>query len=231
MRRNGIYAVIPVKAFGCAKQRMAPFLNAGERARLARLMFEDVLDAARLSRELRGCLVVTHDMQAALIARNAGAQVVDPGGECGFSAAVSCAAAALPPDAGMIVVPTDIPHIGPALIDRIAALTFAPGIAIVPATSDGGTNVLAMRPATLLPPMFGRDSFARHRGGALAAGVMPVIWFSAEAGHDLDRPADLMPFLALNSATRAHFFLASLDLTARFEAMRVAERHSAMASA
>ena len=87
-----------------------------------------------------------------------------------------------------------------------------------------------MRPATLLPPMFGPDSFARHRRGALAAGVMPVIWFSAEAGRDLDRPADLMPFLALNSATRAHFFLANLDLAARFEAIHLPERHPAMAS-
>lgn len=231
MRRNGIHAVIPVKSFACAKQRMAPFLNAAERVRLARLMFEDVLDATQLARGLRRVLVVTHDAEAALIARDAGVQVIDPGGDFGFSAAVSRAVAALPPDAGMMVVPTDIPHISPAIIDRLAALTLAPGIAIVPATFDGGTNLLAMRPTTLLPPMFGQDSFARHRRGALAAGVMPAIWFSPEAGRDLDRPGDLLPFLALNSATRAHFFLASLDLAARFEAIRVPERHSPMASA
>jgi 2-phospho-L-lactate/phosphoenolpyruvate guanylyltransferase len=231
MRRNGIHAVIPVKSFASAKQRMSPFLNGTERARLARLMFEDVLDAVRLACEPGGCLVVTHDPLAAAIARCAGLQVVDQGGDLGFSAAVSCAAAALPPDAGMMVVPTDIPHISSALIGRIAALTYSPGVTLVPAISDGGTNILAMRPRTLLPPLFGPDSFARHRSAALAAGIAPVIWHSAEAGHDLDRPADLEAFLARNSATRAHRFLASLDLGRRFAALREAERHRAMAPA
>jgi len=231
MRRNGIHAVIPVKSFASAKQRMSPFLNVLERAQLARLMFEDVLDAVRLSCELRGCLVVTHNAQAALIARNAGVQAVDPNGDFGFSAAVSYAATALPPEAGMMVVPTDIPHISPALIDRLASLTFSPGMAMVPATSDGGTNLLTMWPCTLLPPLFGQDSFARHRRAALAAGLMPVICPSAEAGRDLDRPADLEAFLALNSATRAHCFLKSLDLAKRFEVMRASERGFSMAPA
>ena len=231
MRRSGIHAVIPVKSFACAKQRMSPFLNVVERAYLARLMFEDVLDAVQLSCELRGCLVVTHDAGAAAIARAAGVQVLDQYGDFGFSSAVSCAAAALGPETGMIVVPTDIPHVSPALIDRIAALTRSPGVVLIPATSDGGTNLLSMRPCTLLPPLFGRDSFARHWAAALAAGVTPAIWRSAEAGRDLDSPADLAAFLALNSATRAHCFLTSLDLASRFGAMHTPERSFAMAPA
>jgi 2-phospho-L-lactate guanylyltransferase len=231
MRRNGIHAVIPVKSFAAAKQRMSPFLSIIERAQLARLMLADVLDALQLSSELRGCLVVTHDAQAAAIARAAGVQVVDQYGDFGFSAAVSCGAEALPPEAGMIVVPTDIPHVNPVLIDRIVALTPSPGAALVPATSDGGTNLLAMRPCTLLPPLFGRDSFARHRSAAAAAGITPVIWRSAEAGRDLDRPADLAAFLSLNSATRVHCFLASLDLAGRFETLHASKRALGMVAA
>lgn len=217
MRRNGFHAVIPVKSFAHAKRRLKPVLSSIERAELARLMFQDVLGAIGRCRALQGCLVVTADRQAAALARAAGAQVLDEISDSGFSAAVSYAAASLPPDAGMIVVPTDIPHISEALIDRIAALTPSPGVALAPATSDGGTNILAMRPATLLSPLFGRSSFARHRSAASAAGITPVIWPSAEAGHDLDRPADLAGFLALRSATRAHRFLASLDLPERAE--------------
>ncbi len=231
MRRNGIHAVIPVKSFAAAKQRMSPFLSIIERAQLARLMLADVLDAVRLSCELRGCLVVTHDAQAAAIARAAGVQVVDQYGDFGFSAAVSCGVEALPPEAGMIVVPTDIPHVSPVLIDRIVALTPSPGATLVPATSDGGTNLLAMRPCTLLPPLFGHDSFARHRSAAAAAGITPVIWRSAEAGRDLDRPADLAAFLTLNSATRVHCFLASLDLAGRFEALHASKRALGMVAA
>lgn len=231
MLRNGIHAVIPVKSFARAKQRMSPFLNMVERAYLARLMFEDVLDAVNLSCELQGCLVVTHDTQAAAIACSAGVQVLDQDGDFGFSAAVSSAAAALGPEAGMLVVPTDIPHVSPALIDQIVALTRRRGVTLVPATSDGGTNLLAMQPCTLLPLLFGDDSFARHRDAAFVAGVTPVICRSAEAGCDLDSPADLAAFLALNSATRAHCFLTSLDLARRFELMRASDRSCAMAPA
>jgi 2-phospho-L-lactate guanylyltransferase len=231
MRRSGIHAVIPVKSFASAKQRLSPFLNSPERAHLARLMFEDVLAAIGLARQLRGCLVVTHDVRAALIARKAGVQVVDAYGDFGFSAAVSCAAATLSRESGMMVVPTDIPHLSPALLDLIAALTPSPGLTLVPATSDGGTNLLAMRPCTLLPPMFGRDSFVRHQRAAAACGIAPVIWPSSEAGRDLDRPADLAAFLTLKSATRAYRFLAGLDLPKRFEAMRAARHGLAVALA
>jgi 2-phospho-L-lactate/phosphoenolpyruvate guanylyltransferase len=231
MRRSGIHAVIPVKSFASAKQRLSPFLNSPERAHLARLMFEDVLDALGMARQLRGCLVVTHDAQAAAIARKSGVQVVDANGDSGFSVAVSCATAALPPGSGMLVVPTDVPQVSPALVDLIAALTPSPGLTLVPATSDGGTNLLAMRPCTLLPPLFGRDSFARHRRAAAAAGITPVIWPSSDAGLDLDRPADLAAFLAMKSATRAHRFLAGLDLPMRFEAMHAARHSLAVAPA
>lgn len=219
MRRSGIYAVIPVKSFARAKRRMWPFLSRGERARLARLMFEDVLDAVLMSRSLAGCLVVTHSEAASRIAHAAGVMVVNPGGEFGVSAAVSFAVGALFPGAGMVVVPTDVPHISSAFLDRVAALTLSPGVTLVPAIADGGTNLLAVRPCTALPPLFGVDSFARHRNAARRAGIPPVIWHSPEAGRDLDRPADLAPFLALNSDTRAHYFLSSLNLAARFETM------------
>jgi 2-phospho-L-lactate guanylyltransferase len=218
MRRNGIYAVIPVKSFARAKRRMSPFLSPGERACLARLMFEDVLDAVLMSRSLAGCLVVTRSPAALRIAEAAGVPALNPQGEFGLSAAVSSAAGALPPGAGMAVVPTDIPHISSAFLDHVVTFTLSPGVTLVPAISDGGTNLLAMRPCTVLPPLFGENSFTRHRNAARRAGIPPVIWHSPEAGRDLDRPADIAPFLALNSDTRAHYFLSSLNLAARLEA-------------
>ncbi|MGB8038634.1 MAG: 2-phospho-L-lactate guanylyltransferase, partial [Pseudolabrys sp.] len=42
---NRIWAVIPVKRFSTAKARLASVLDIGERAELARVMFEDVHDA------------------------------------------------------------------------------------------------------------------------------------------------------------------------------------------
>ena len=42
--RLNIWALVPVKAFSAGKRRLSPVLNAIDRARLARAMFEDVLD-------------------------------------------------------------------------------------------------------------------------------------------------------------------------------------------
>ena len=74
---NRIWAVIPVKRFSTAKARLASVLDIGERAELARVMFEDVHDALLQCQDiLAGTLVVTWDPEVAALARRRGASVV-----------------------------------------------------------------------------------------------------------------------------------------------------------
>ena len=56
---TGIWAVVPVKEFEGAKQRLSSALSPDERRTLATTMLEDVLDAVSAVRELAGVLVVT----------------------------------------------------------------------------------------------------------------------------------------------------------------------------
>ena len=65
---SGIWAIVPVKEFEGAKQRLSPALSADERRVLAAIMLEDVLDALSAVRELAGLLVVTIDPAATALA-------------------------------------------------------------------------------------------------------------------------------------------------------------------
>lgn len=87
-----VWAVVPVKRFSTAKTRLAPVLDSVERAQLARLMVEDVLDALALGKELLlGTVVVTADDNAAALARSRGAEVVSDLADNGINAAVGLA--------------------------------------------------------------------------------------------------------------------------------------------
>ena len=55
---SGLWAVVPVKSFAKTKQRLAGALAPEDRARLARAMFGDVLDALMHAPSLAGLLVV-----------------------------------------------------------------------------------------------------------------------------------------------------------------------------
>ena len=112
--KTRIRAIVPVKRFSTAKSRLATVLNAIERAELAQLMFEDVLDALELCKEfLAGVIVVTSDESAAALARSRGAMVVSDAADNGINAAVRLAIHRIDRsrDDGVIIVPSDIPQL------------------------------------------------------------------------------------------------------------------------
>ena len=89
---SGIWAVVPVKEFEGAKQRLSSALSPEERRVLATTMLEDVLDAVSAVRELAGVLVVTVDPAAISLAAHYGARVVTEGAREGHTGAVAAAA-------------------------------------------------------------------------------------------------------------------------------------------
>ncbi len=216
-----ISAIVPVKRFSTAKSRLAAVLSEIERARLARLMFEDVLDALALANEfLAGVIVVTADESAAVLARSRDAIVVLSSADNGINAAVELAIRHIGGgrDDGVVVVPSDIPQLSAVDIAKAVATVASPRtMAIVPATEDGGTNLLAYRPADAALLRFGPHSFEQHCRAALRAGVTPHVLNIAELGLDIDRPENLRAFLSLKSQTRTHAFLSAIHITKRLE--------------
>jgi 2-phospho-L-lactate guanylyltransferase len=215
-----VWAVIPVKRFAAAKTRLSPALNADERAELARLMFEDVIEAVTACSDvLAGTLVITIDPEAAALARRRDAFVVGDVSERGVNDALNRGLRYLEATAdGVIVVPSDIPQIaGPALVESAAAIARGPAVALVRAADDGGTNLLACRPLGAIKPQFGPRSFDQHHRAALQAGAAVQRLHLPELSLDIDRPEDLRRFLALRSNTRTHNFLFSIPLVERID--------------
>ena len=82
-------AILPVKGFGAAKQRLAAALGTGPRRALAQAMFSDVLASLRQVAGLDAVAVVTADPVAEAAARGEGALILRDAAEAGQSAAAS----------------------------------------------------------------------------------------------------------------------------------------------
>jgi 2-phospho-L-lactate guanylyltransferase len=209
---SGIWAVVPVKEFIGAKQRLAFRLTPEQRQTLAATMVEDVLDALAAARQLAGILVVTVDPEAAALARRYGARVVTDGARDGHTGAVTATGRLLAGEgrSGMMTVPGDIPRISAAEVSSaLAAHRPAPAFTIVPAHDDRGSNAILCSPPDAVPLRFGDDSFFPHLDAARRCGIAPTIVRQPGIAMDIDHPADLLAFLRMSPAmpTRTLSFL------------------------
>lgn len=212
MSSAGPWAIVPIKPFVSAKRRLAGTLDPLQRAQLARIMAEDVLDVVAASmRFFAGAIVVTSDAGAAALARRRGMRVLVESAPAGINQALKGAIALLPNiEAGIVVVPSDLPQITSRAFERLAdLLATPPAAALIPATSDRGTNLFACRPADAVSVSFGRNSFVRHLQRAKSVGLEPYVLVWSELGRDIDRSGDLAAFLSLRTPTRTHEFLSA----------------------
>jgi 2-phospho-L-lactate guanylyltransferase len=202
---TGVWAVVPVKEFEGAKQRLSSCLSPEERRTLATTMLEDVLEAVSAVPELAGVLVVTVDPAATSLATHYGARIATEGAREGHTGAVTAAARLLVREgqAGMMTIPGDIPRLSPAEIAAtLAAHRAAPAFTIVPAHDDLGSNAIVCSPPDAVPLRFGEDSFYPHLDAARRCGIDPLIVRHPGIGMDIDNPVDLVTFLGMSPPVR-----------------------------
>ncbi len=187
-------AVLPVKRFAAAKQRLAPGIGSTRRAELAAAMLEDVLEAIGAARSIERTIVVSGEPRAVEIAAASGAEVLadpDQGGHSGAALAGIARAGAL--GAGCVVLlPIDCPLLAPRELERL--LTGMPEryAGIVPDRHGTGTNALALSPPDAIEPSFGEGSCARHVAAAREAGIPYGVEELPSLALDLDTPADIV---------------------------------------
>jgi len=190
---HGIWAIVPVKRFATAKQRLRSVLSQHEREQLAEVMLCDVLAVLKPLRRVEGVIVVTADPAAVEIAHSFGACVVADKLESGVNMAAVQALQALQGNGGPVaVVAADIPFATSEGIEQALTGLENDPIVLAPAITDGGTNLLAMRCDNLIEPSFGEKSFAMHCELAGAANLSCGVYKVAGLGHDIDRPGDLI---------------------------------------
>lgn len=185
-------AVLPVKAFSSAKQRLAADL--GEpRPDLAERMAGDVLGALCAARALERVLVVTRDPAASALAGRAGAETVDEPELLGHSAAASLGVArAIGLGAERVLLAAgDCPLLTADDVDGVLARHDGPGVVILADRHGTGTNGLLLAPPDAIEPAFGPGSRERHEGLARAAGLECTVESVPAFALDVDTADDL----------------------------------------
>ena len=200
-----VTALIPVKGFRNAKQRLSALLGSAEREALAEAMFRDVLRQVLRARGILETVVVTGDDKVAKIAGSLGAKVILESTETGETAAVDFARISLR-SAGceaVLILPGDMPLVRSGDIEAVLAQVpdgqITPFALLVPSHDRLGTNALLLAPPDVIKLRFGYDSFSYHISQVSAQGL-PIRCFENEhIALDIDEPKDLEKFLTYSN--------------------------------
>ena len=188
-------AILPVKSFGAAKQRLAGLLGSGSRQALAQAMFSDCLTALRRVSEVDSIAVVTGDRVAESAALGHGLPVLRDTVEAGQSEAASIGIRHALGEGfdRVLLVPGDTPLLDPGEVGELLARCGErqTAVAVVPDRHGAGTNALVLTPPDAIVPSFGPGSRRRHVEAARAAGLACQVEELPSLLLDVDTPEDL----------------------------------------
>jgi 2-phospho-L-lactate guanylyltransferase len=192
-------AIVPIKPFAEAKQRLSSDLDGTRRRALAAMTASHVVTACHTAG--LEVVVVTGDDEVARWGADRGCRIVpDPGS--GLDDAVAAAIAAV--GGPWLTVHADLPLLAEHHV-RSAAAGIGPGSAVLAPSLDGGTNLLgAAEPISLA---YGRSSFSRHL--AATAHLERTVLVSTGTVVDIDGPDDLRRAATLAGGTWLQVFLTS----------------------
>jgi len=197
-----VSALIPVKGFSNAKQRLSRLLDGADRELFAEVMFRDVLKQVLKAQGLAETFVVTGDDKVAEIATRLGAQVIREEAEKGETDAVDFARLELKQlgREAVLVIPGDLPLVRSADIDEVLAQipngASFPFALLVPSHDRMGTNALLLAPPDIIKLRFGYDSFSYHMSQVSAQGLPMRFVENERIALDIDEPKDLERFLS-----------------------------------
>jgi 2-phospho-L-lactate guanylyltransferase len=199
-------AVLPVKRFGSAKQRLSPLLGAGSRHALAQAMFHDVLATLRRVPGIHQIVVVASEPSVEFAADE---QVVLLGDELqdGQSSAALAGIrwAAAAGFERVLLVPGDTPLLSSSEVEALLGRATDAGtqVVIVPDRHDEGTNALLLCPPHAMEPAFGPGSLARHVKAAEDAALSHRVERVPSLSFDVDTSDDLAVVTAAIQEQRA----------------------------
>lgn len=169
---NDAGVIVPIRAFVDGKSRLAPYLDADDRARLLEAMAERVIAAAAPNH----AVVVSSAPEVVAWAGRLGLDTIDDPGSLDGAAAAGLEYWRTGRVERAVVAHADLP-----LVDSLDALTrpgAAPVAVVVPCHRDDGTPLLSL-PVTLpdgasFSFSYGPGSFARHVAEARRVGLEVV---------------------------------------------------------
>jgi 2-phospho-L-lactate guanylyltransferase len=199
-------AIVPIKSFDLAKQRLSESLATGGRRSLVQAMFSDVLGALRKTEGIESIAVVTADVAAGAVATGERMVVLEDDVCDGQSAAtqIGIRYALEQGFDRVLLVPGDTPLLKPPELEALLVRSERDGIevAIVPDRHRTGTNGLLIAPPGAFEPSFGPGSLERHRGQAQERRLVHRVEALPSLEHDVDTPGDLAALWAVVDDSR-----------------------------
>ncbi len=211
---NGVCAVVPFKSLQHAKQRLADYLNAEQRAQLAAAMLEDTLRALTATEGLDRVLLVSNDPFSEELAARLGVDhQSEPAQSSGLNAVLQATSADLACQGyeSVLIVHGDLPLLTTSelqhLLERHNAIAGSAKISLVPDRAHDGSNCLLCSPPDILRFSYGQGSCEKHLAIAAQGGIQSEVVELAGASLDIDEPLDLQHLIEstqLHSAGRTH---------------------------
>ena len=209
-------ALIPVKGFQGAKQRLSSRLSPFERSELMKAMVRDVLAEVSRAEGVHKTHVVTGSAEVAQWVSAMGVEVIREPDETGETDAVHFGLDVMK-RAGLdaaLVLPGDIPLLRASDVESVLhAAPENPGspfAVLVPSHDRMGTNALLLAPPDVLRLRFGHDSFRYHLHEANARGAAVSVIENSRIALDIDEPADLRKLISRLERGRTHDRLAAM---------------------
>jgi 2-phospho-L-lactate/phosphoenolpyruvate guanylyltransferase len=187
-------AIVPVKRFGAAKERLRTGMEEERRGPLIAAMLADALESIAAARTVERTIVVSGDPTATELAEAVGAEVItDPSDEGHSEAALLGIARAREQGASVVVLlPGDCPLLDARELDGLLTAVPERYVAVVPDRHGSGTNALVLSPPDAIRPAFGEGSRDRHVAAAREVGVPFAVEELPSLALDLDTPADVV---------------------------------------
>lgn len=188
-------AILPIKSFDAAKQRLSSLLAGGAREALAQAMYSDVLASLRHVDGVDAVAVVTSNRLAESVISRTGVRLLHEKQEAGHNAAAALGVRYALEEGfdRVLLVPGDTPLLDPVEVNDMLVRAEDEGtpVTIVPDRHATGTNALLLSPPGAIATSFGPGSLELHRQAARDAGLVHRVEAIFSLMLDVDTPEDL----------------------------------------
>ena len=211
-----MWAIVPIKTFDRAKQRLANVLTEDERRSLMLAMARDVLTCLSRCNAITGILIASRAPEADALAQTFSTERFAESPSADLAESLEQATEHLIHNfdaKGIIVVPADVPGIQADELDDI--LQHHERVTILPDTDNIGTNALICSPPGSIPYIFDGQSFKPHVDAAFTAGITPRILPGTRFSLDVDLPRDLLEVMRVAPGSQTASYLTRSGITQR----------------
>ncbi len=204
-------ALIPVKALNEAKSRLAAHLTLQQREELVLTMLSHVLRVLHNSDKLEYVSVVSPDRRALEYAHLWGAyprieerQGHNPALEAAATRELATGATAL------LTISADLPLLQSSDVEGMIEKLEYHDVVLAPSQDETGTNALLVRPALVLPYVFGPGSLQRYQEEAAKRNLSVALHKTPGLSIDIDTIDDLELFRRYEQEERATCILCTI---------------------